>query len=120
MQHVLSTLPYDTDTVHKPPATTTARTQCEVNYAFKKLSVVSKIAEKVVAARFSNHPSDNGLYEKMQSANRPHHSTETALVRVCNDLLCSQFSHASKTVSEIVELPLNGSNPTWNVMALDT
>ena len=54
-----------------------------------KLSFVSKIAEKVVAARFSNHLSDNGLYEQMQSAYCPHHRTETALIRVCNDMLCS-------------------------------
>ena len=47
---------------------------------------MSKIVEKVVAVRFSIHLSDNDLYEQMQSAYRPNHSTETALLS--NDLLC--------------------------------
>ena len=42
------------------------------------LCFVSKIVEKVVAVRFSKHLSDNDLYEQMQSAYRPNHSTETA------------------------------------------
>ena len=51
------------------------------------LCFVSKIVEKVVAVRFLKHLSDNDLYEQMQFANRPNHSTETALLRVRDDLL---------------------------------
>ena len=57
------------------------------------LSFVFKIVEKVVAVRFSKHLSDNDLYEQMQSAYRPNHSTETAILRVRNDLLCILDEH---------------------------
>ena len=52
------------------------------------LSFVSKIVEKVVAVRFSKHLSDNDLYKKMLSPYSPNYSTETALLRVRNYLLC--------------------------------
>ena len=51
------------------------------------LSFVSKIIEKVVATRLNEHLSRNNLMEHMQSAYRQFHSTETALLRVKNDIL---------------------------------
>ncbi len=51
------------------------------------LSFISKLVEKVVAIRTKQHMSTHRLYEKMQSAYREHHSTETALLRVHNDIM---------------------------------
>ena len=51
------------------------------------LSFISKIIEKVVAARLLDHMMDYGLMDQYQSAYRKGHSTETALVRVHNDIL---------------------------------
>ena len=51
------------------------------------LSFVSKIIEKVVATRLNEHLSRNNLMEDMQSAYRQFHSTETALLRVKNDII---------------------------------
>ena len=51
------------------------------------LSFISKVIEKVIANQLLKHMEENGLLEKMQSAYRSGHSTETALLRVQNDIL---------------------------------
>ena len=51
------------------------------------LSFLSKLIERIVAFQVSAHLKLNGLMEAFQSAYRSLHSTETALLRVQNDLL---------------------------------
>jgi hypothetical protein len=51
------------------------------------LSFISKLIEKVVASRLIDHMQDNNLLVSFQSAYRKGHSTETALVRVHDDIV---------------------------------
>ena len=65
---------------------------CEIlkNYRpVSNLSFLSKLIERVVCTQLISHLKSNGLYEVFQSAYREFHSTETALLRVQNDLLLS-------------------------------
>ena len=50
-------------------------------------SFISKLTERVVLNRLIDHVSHNNLQEKFQSAYKPNHSTETALMRIQNDIL---------------------------------
>ena len=63
---------------------------CEIfkNYRpVSNLSFISKLVERVVCVQWVEHLKTNNLYEIFQSAYRQLHSTETALLRVQNDLL---------------------------------
>src|SRR5664279_3496894 len=50
------------------------------------LSFASKLVERVVASRFTAHAEHNKLFPLRQSAYRRHHSTESAVVSVMNDI----------------------------------
>ena len=53
------------------------------------LKFVSKLVEKAVCVQLTDYITSNGLSETFQSAYKSFHSTETALLRVQNDILCA-------------------------------
>lgn len=64
--------------------------QQHINKKFRPVSnlqFISKLTEKAVAIQIHDHMSINNIFPKFQSAYRQLHSTETALLKVKNDLL---------------------------------
>ena len=57
------------------------------------LKFLSKTVERVATAQLTQYLVENDLYAKNQSAYRKFHSTETALVRIHNDILLAADKH---------------------------
>jgi hypothetical protein len=51
------------------------------------IATLSKIIEKAAVTRLSQHMDTGEMHEQFQSAYRPGYSTETALIRITNDIL---------------------------------
>lgn len=73
------------------------------------LLYVSKLLERCVAKQLNDYLSSGAHCEAYQSAYRPHHSTETALLRVQNDILTSIDN---KEVTLLVLLDLSAAFDT--------
>ena len=73
------------------------------------LSYISKLTEKAAAAQMIEYLDRNNLREKFQSSYRACHSTETALIRVKNDIMCDM---ENKNVVLLVLLDLSAAFDT--------
>ena len=51
------------------------------------LNFTAKLIEKCAATQLVDHMEDNGLSDPLQSAYRPKHSTESALIKVTDDIM---------------------------------
>ena len=60
---------------------------------------IFKLLERCVSKQLNGYLSSNALYETYQSAYRPLHSTETALLRVQNDIITSIDNKKTTTCS---------------------
>ena len=63
------------------------RRKCENYRPISILPAVSKVFEREVFRQFYRYLSDNSLLSEFQSGCRPRHSTLSALIQLCDDLL---------------------------------
>ena len=64
------------------------------------LYFLSKLLEKLVVSRLDEHLLDCSSYDPLQSAYRKNHSTETATLKLCNDVITVlNFGHCTLMAS---------------------
>ena len=75
------------------------------------LSFLSKLTERIVANRINSHVSSNDLLEHSQSAYKRFHSTETAILKIKNDIMSALNQ---RRMSALILLDLSAAFDTIN------
>ena len=75
------------------------------------LNFISKILERVVAVQLRTHLDEAGLMTAFKSAYRKHHSTESALLNIHNDILLNM---AKGSVTALTLLNLSAAFDTFD------
>ena len=81
---------------HVTPILKKPKLDCEDLKNFRPISnlkFLSKLTERVAASQLNHYIQHNNLHSEFQSAYRKHHSIETALLRVHNDLAIAIDAH---------------------------
>ena len=78
----------------------------DLNYRpVSNLCFIAKMLEKLVLSQVSSYAYSHNLYNTCQSACRPGHSTETALLKVVNDL-CLSINQGNISVVALLDFSL--------------
>ena len=101
-----STFPSNFKEAHVRPLlkkTSLPKNELKNHRPVSNLSFISKILEKIVGNRLQAHIKNNHLSNPLQSAYRKHHSTESALLKVHNDIIIS-MDKGEVTVLTLLDL----------------
>ena len=71
------------------------------------LPVICKLLERLIAKQLVSYLKDNNLLPDLQSAYRPHHSTETAVLKVLADILLALDSGNLVMLTLLISRPLS-------------
>ena len=87
-----------------PIITTIINASLELCHVSNVLKFISKLIERTVSTQLLDHLSANNTLEPLQSVYRAGHSTETALVKVRNDIL-NAIDNYEVTIMLLLDLP---------------